>query len=168
MPLVKAYFGHIPGGYVDKRDADTAQQGADLLDSLSRVCWEIIPAAMTSAMGPLTPGSIQFIGDATSAMAMTTDVVLEVEAYDFSDRHNLDDRAEDIRMALRYLFPDLTFAIWVKLVRAGYASYALDPDFDGDMSMPAAIARAKRRLAPPSIRDIADGHRRARRATGQG
>ena len=109
--------------------------------------YEIIPAGFHCDEGRLTPGSIEFIPHRVSGSQwLTVDVVLDIEAFPYKERENLDERAKNIKTALKGLFPGVTFAVWPKLVNAGWASDSSDPDFDGDMSMPAAIERAKRRL----------------------
>ena len=51
--------------------------------------------------------------------------------------------SEAIKNALNELFPNATFAIWLKLVNAGWASDVHDPDIDVDMSLAAASERAR-------------------------
>ncbi len=128
MPLVLARFN------IDKIDDD----------HLFVACREIVPAGFNSPMGPLTPGSIKFCADpVTNPRHIVDDAFLDIEAFDFEDRRDLDDRAKAIKGALKECFPGCTFAIWPKLVTAGWSSDSTDPDFDGDMSMNAAIERAK-------------------------
>lgn len=132
MPLTRAYY----------------RQNAGLIpDHLFEACREIVPAGLWSEMGQLTPGSIEFIAYRSSSNHLTVDVFVEIEAFAYEDRNNLDERAENIRAALKKLFPQLTFAVWPKLVNAGWAADSTDPEFDGDMSMEAAIARATVKLA---------------------
>lgn len=168
MPVVKAFVGLLAGGFgdADMRDEQHHEVAVELLDMLNRACHEIVPAAMHSVQGPLWPGSIQFVGDRHSAMSLPTDVFVEVEILDLKDRRNIGKRAEAIRAALSELFPSLTFSVWAKLVPAGYATDATrhHPNFDGDMSMEAAIARAKRRMAGPTDEDVAEVARRVRQA----
>jgi len=131
MPLVRAHF--------DKEKTEPREFGQMLFWALR----EIVPSAFNSDQGPLTPGSIQFIEIDTPSYGLNVDAFVEVEAYFYEDRdNNLDVRCQLIKEALNQLFPDYTFAIWPKLVRAGYASDVSDPEFDGDMSMEAAIQRA--------------------------
>lgn len=47
-----------------------------------------------------------------------------------------------VKDALQQLFPGCGFAVWSKLVIAGWARDNSDPGFDGDMSMEAAVERA--------------------------
>ena len=130
MPLVKAKI----------------RPGADITtDDLFLACRQVVPAGINSDMGRLTPGSIEF--DAAFAAKdeyLTVDVFLEVEAFPFGDRENLDERAEQIQIALGDIFPKRTFAAWPKLVKAGWASDSTDPEFDGDLSILAAMERARR------------------------
>ena len=131
MPLVQARF--VPGKIT--------------ADELFVACREIVPAGFNSKMGPLTPGSIEFCADPVSNPSHITVVAfLYIEAFDYKDRRDLDYRAAMIRTALRECFGSRTFAIWAKLVTAGWSSDSTDPDFDGDMSMDAAIARAKQAI----------------------
>lgn len=127
MPLVRIY--HVP-----------SLRGVDLYNA----CYEVVPAAFNSEQGPLTPGSIEFfarslgVGDEISTAAF-----VEIEAYDYEDRRtNLNERAAMVKDALQQIFPGFGFAVWSKLVIAGWARDNGDPDFDGDMSMEAAIRRA--------------------------
>lgn len=127
MPLVRIY--HVP-----------SLRGVDLYNA----CFEVVPAAFNSKQGPLTPGSIEFlarplgVGDEISTSAF-----VEIEAYDFEDRRtNIDDRAALVKDALQLIFPGFSFAVWPKMVIAGWARDEEDPEFDGDMSMEAAIERA--------------------------
>lgn len=114
-------------------------------------CREIVPAGMNSPMGPLTPGSIKFCADPTiDPRYIGVDAFIDIEAYDYKDRRPLDDRASLIREALRECFPGHDFAVWPKLVTAGWSSDDSDPEFDGDMSMPAAIERAKQAILDPA------------------
>lgn len=131
MPLVQTRF--VPGKIT--------------ADELFVVCREIVPAGMHSPMGPLTPGSIEFCADPVSNPShITVDAFLDIEAFDYEDRRNLDERANNIRLGLRHLFGGRNFAVWPKLVTAGWSSDSTDPDFDGDMSMEAAIERAKQAI----------------------
>ncbi len=116
------------------------------MTALLLACREIVPAGFNSPMGQLTPGSIVFISNPTDPEGLTVDFFVEIEAFRYQDRENLDERAEAIKAALREVFPDVTFAVWAKLVTAGWASDSIDPEFDGDMSMEAAIKRAQHAL----------------------
>jgi hypothetical protein len=143
MPLVRAYVAIDPMDtslkYLKSVDA--------LIGKLFCACREIVPAAFNSPQGQLTPGSIEFIPQTTPGQGMNVDVLLDIEAFDYNDRAaNIDDRAEDIREALCDLFLGQSFAIWAKLVKAGWASDGTDPSFSGDMSMEAAINRAYQAL----------------------
>lgn len=94
-------------------------------------------------MGHLSPGCIEFMCQDVD-YGINTDVVLDIEAYDYEDRaENREDRTEIIRATLRGFMPKSTFIIWLKLVKAGFASDVKDEDLDCNMSMEAAIARAK-------------------------
>ena len=139
MPLTRAYIVHD----VENQDAESLKATDDLATQIFNVCREIVPAGMNSKMGRLTPGSIEYFPHITSRMGMTVDVLIEIEAMYYKDRRNLNKRAKNIKAALKKLFPELTFAVWPKLVQAGWASDSTDPEFDGDISMAAAIERAR-------------------------
>jgi hypothetical protein len=135
MPLVR----------VSRRSSGSAMSADS--DSLFLACRQIVPAAMNSKEGRLTPGSIEFMVDwADTYLYLTVDIFIEIEAFHYDDRENLDERAESIRAALSDLFPGVTFGVWPKLVKAGYAADSKDPEFDGDLGMPAALERAKRAI----------------------
>jgi hypothetical protein len=134
MPLVHAYVG----------------PRFDRAEALKRACWQIVPAAYSTEQGPQNPGSIFFLHHATTYAddmmgddGLAIDVLLDIEAYDLPDRADTEARAAAIKDALTELFPGFKFGVFLKLVKAGYASDVPDPDFDGDRSMPAAIARAR-------------------------
>ena len=122
---------------------------------LFEACFEIVPAGFNSPMGPLTPGSIEFDSKRTErAKYLTVDVFLEIEAFPYEDR-DPQRIANDIHDALSELFPGVSFAVWSKPVEAGYASDSDDPLFDGDMSMPAAIERAREKVGSALLPDPA-------------
>lgn len=134
MPLVRASAKTIPGLH---------------LNSLGVALQEIVPAAFNSLEGRLTPGSIEFFGNfvPSNGVRMSTDVFIDIEAMRFDDRQaNLDERTELVKSAMNNLFPRLTFAVWPKLVIAGWASDIPDPEFFGNMSMDAAMQRASEAL----------------------
>ena len=60
---------------------------SDKLEALGHALWEIVPAAMNSEQGKLTPGSICYISGLTDTDLLTVDVFIEVEAYHYEDRH---------------------------------------------------------------------------------
>ncbi len=142
MPLVQVFIqDHLP---YEKNPEDLARE-------LFVICREIVPAGFHSSQGPLTPGSIHFAHHIS--FGLLDNVLLNLEACDVVDRRNLDNRAGRIRAALKEFYPWLTFAVWAKLVTAGYAGDTADPEFDGDMSMTAAIARANETLSKPLSTD---------------
>lgn len=106
---------------------------------------ELVPAAFHSPQGPLTPGSIEArIKKQTEEDDINVGVFTKVEAYDLPDRaENLQERAMMLEAALDELFPGVGFGVWACLVKAGWASDTDDPEFNGDMSMAAAIARVR-------------------------
>lgn len=113
---------------------------------LRLACEQIVPAAFNcSGDGRLTPGSIRFFCSTFTAQdEVPVDVFVDIEAYDFPERaDNLDARTNNVMFALKELFPDLSFDIWPKLVKAGWATDVPDPDFEGDLSMEAAMDRAR-------------------------
>jgi len=112
---------------------------------LREVCQEIIPAALNSSEGPLSPGCIQFKYSNVGKDDINTDVFIEIKAYKFNDRLiDLEDRVELIREVLNGMFRRYTFSIWVELVDAGYSSDVKDPSINCDMSMEAAINRLRK------------------------
>jgi hypothetical protein len=122
----------------------------DRADALKRACWQIVPAAYDTEQGPQNPGSIFFLhyaatyaDDMMGPDGMDIDVLLDIEAYDLPDRSDLEGRAARLKDALTELFPGYRFAVFSKVVKAGYASDVPDPPFDGDRSMEAAIQRAR-------------------------
>ena len=113
------------------------------VDNLNYACREIVPAELCTEKGRLTPGSIEFFAEPQGrADEMTTDVFVDIEACWYDDREPAEAHSTNIHAALKQLFPGITFAVWVKLVNAGWASDSDDPEFNGDMSMEAAIKRA--------------------------
>ena len=133
MPLVTAYIP--PNHYA-----------ASVVDQVFFACSEVVPAALNAPpLGRLTPGSIEFIPVAVPKERYTGgSIVIDIEAYHYDDRaENLEERSQQIRLALKELCGvGPNFKVWCKLVYAGWSSESGDPDFDGDMSMPAAIQRA--------------------------
>jgi len=120
---------------------------------LQFACEEIIPAGLNSAQGPLTPGSIEFI-PTTVVDGLGVHVVIDVEAYSYDDRTaDIEERAERIKQALSMMFPHCKFAVFLKLVVAGWSSDTEDPEFDGDMSIDAAMARYASRVIGYSLFD---------------
>lgn len=114
--------------------------------------WEIVPSALNSEQGPLTPGSIAYAAAwIENTKGLTVDAFIRVEAFYYDDRAaNLDVRAELIGQAMEELFSGKTFAVWPVLVTAGWYRKQPDPNFDGDMSMPAALNRARHNLGRPA------------------
>ncbi len=138
MPMVRAYV--MP--YFNERFTVSSKH-ATPLQLLQNACEEIIPAGLNSELGPLTPGSIEFI-PMVVAKGLNINVVIDIEAYHYEDRAaNIEERAEAMKKAFNVLFPDVTFAVFPKLVKAGWSSDIEDPEFDGDMSIEAAIERHK-------------------------
>jgi len=143
MPVVRAYV---------------APSFKERLDSLQLACEEIVPAGMNSEDGPLTPGSIEFIVHVVES-GLKTDVFIDIEADYHEDRFRattlsfeegptplpslgIDDRAELMKDAFNAIFPEeYTFAVYAKLMKAGWSSDVDDDEFTGDMSMEAALER---------------------------
>jgi hypothetical protein len=135
MPMVRTYTGD-------------RVKGSNAIWGLMHVCREIIPAAMTCDEVMLTPGSIEFYNQQAvygcGEYGQDVDVVIDIEASSTPSRSaNRDERATSIMDALHELAPQTTFAVHLKLVDACWLSDANDPDFDGDMSMEAAIERVR-------------------------
>jgi hypothetical protein len=113
------------------------------VDNLRLACEEIIPAGFYSPAGQLSPGSIEFFAIPRGPHdGMSTDVFIDIEAQFYEDRTNVTKRGQAIADALKEIFPGTTFAIWPKLVIAGWVSDSVDQDSDVDMSMEAALKRA--------------------------
>lgn len=113
------------------------------VDNLRIACDEVVPAGLHSDQGQLTPGSIEFFASPKSDHdSMSADVFVDIEAYYYDDREDTEYRSIMIKEALKQLFPGVSFAVWAKLVVAGWASDTPDPEFDGSMSMDAAVQRA--------------------------
>lgn len=144
MPLVRLYMRRA--GDVNEHDLEIA-------------CEEIVPAVYHTDKHPLTPGSIQFVPPVYGCSGLKDDVFIETEGFLYKDRVGLvtGDDAERPRMmkaAFAALFPQLSFAVWPKLVKAGYAADSMDPEFAGDMSMEAAVHRAHIRITALNANDI--------------
>ncbi|MEX2033517.1 MAG: hypothetical protein WD889_03110 [Candidatus Colwellbacteria bacterium] len=117
---------------------------AEQVGDLKKVLRHVVPAGYSSEDGLLTPGSIIFIADpAQSHDELTVDVFVEAEAYFKPKRTDIEERSKLIGEALEEIFPGTTFAVWPKLVNAGWFRRTEDPEFEGDLSMPAAIERAE-------------------------
>lgn len=112
---------------------------------LQNACQEIIPAGLNSKQGPLTPGNIEFI-PTTVEEGLAVDVVIGIEAYYFEDRAaDIEERAESMKRAFNAVFPGVKFAVFPKLVIAGWSSDTSDTEFNGDMTMDAAFKRYEQR-----------------------
>lgn len=155
MPLVRAY--------ISANAMDNSRWGNidTLIYQLHRACKEVVPAGINSREGPLTPGGIVFIPQIVPWYGMDVDVLLEIDAYAYKDRvKNRDTRARQIKDALYLLFGPphemtrnaLRFAVMVKLTTFGWASDTQNPQFNGDMSMRAAIERAGKSMSPDLTR----------------
>jgi hypothetical protein len=117
------------------------------IDDLGEVLEELVPGALNTEKGRLTPGSIELFAFRRGVHdRASNDVLVDIEACYYDDRAPAEKRAETIQRALSGLFPNNTFAVWLKLVNAGWASDVHDPDFDGDLSFKAALERAMSRL----------------------
>lgn len=147
MPMVRAYV--MPRFAVGK----TGLPHTTYLHLLQYACEEIVPAGLNSKQGPLTPGSIEFIPTVVES-GLNIGVVIDIEAYFYEDRladlseryATIEERAEAMKNAFNEIFTDTTFAVFPKLVTAGWSSDTPDADFDGDMSMGAAVKRYNTRV----------------------
>ena len=149
MPMVRAYIN--PSFHQRFMNASS---GMTALQLLRIACEEIIPAGLDSEMGHLTPGSIEFIPTVVSE-GLAQDVVVDIEAYYYDDRfETIEQRAENMKNAFNTIFTFTTFAVFPKLVDAGWSSDTDDPKFDGDMSMKAAIERYKVRTGHGVLVDM--------------
>ena len=139
MPMVRAYVMPHFNQMVTGLPVTTP------LQLLQYACEEIIPAGLNSKKGALTPGSIEFI-PTTVDDGLNINVVIDIEAYFYKGRaKNIEKRAKRMKEAFNTIFPDYTFAVFPKLVTAGWSSDTDDPEFDGDMSIAAAVTRYKQR-----------------------
>lgn len=112
---------------------------------------ELVPAAFNSALGPLTPGSIESRNKKqTPEDDFNVDTFVKVEANDFSDRDK-DECSDALRAGLEEVFPGVSFGVCTELVKMGWSSETPDPEFDGDMSIEAAIARTREMLVASSL-----------------
>jgi hypothetical protein len=147
MPLVHAYVACRWGTWWHPLSKGIGALPGKLLVA----CDEVIPAALNSVEGPLTPGSIEFIPHLVYHKGLKEiDVLITVEAYDYADRvQNIESRAEAIRVSMEMLIPGKKFAVWISPCNAGWSSRTSDPDFVGDMSMRAAFERAAWKLLDP-------------------
>lgn len=140
MPMVHAF---VTPSFIMKYKFSSRDKTPLLL--LQHACEEIVPAGLNSKLGPLTPGSIEFIPMIVES-GLNINVVIAIEAYDYKDRaEDIEDRTEAMKNAFNAIFPDGTFAVFLKLVKAGWSSDTNDPEFDGDMSIEAAIERYRKR-----------------------
>ena len=130
MPLVRIYMR--PGCEISDDHLELASE-------------EIVPACYHTKRHPLTPGSIQFVKPVRDCSGLKDDVFVETVGFFYHDRAEIidEERAPLMGRAFEELFPGVTFAVWPTLVTAGYWADSVDPSFDGDMSMPAAIERAR-------------------------
>lgn len=130
MPLVRVWYNR-----------DTFHE----VDNLRIACMELVPAGLHTVQGQLTPGSIEFFTKVSEpGDRLTVDVFIDIEAMYYNDRDQAEARSEAIKNALNGLFPNITFAIWLKLVNAGWASDVHDPDSNvDDMSIKAAVERTR-------------------------
>lgn len=113
---------------------------------LYQICAQIIPAALNSPSGPLSPGCIEFCYQETKWYAQSVDILIEIRAYKFPDREeNKSKRAEMIVEAFKKISPTYSCAVWLELSDAVWISSEPDKKIDVDMSMEAAIERVKKR-----------------------
>lgn len=146
MPLVRASFAVDPVTSPNLRLLD------HFTEQVFQVVREIVPAAFhhDTVEDALAPGAIEFLPTLTSRRGQRDLVMLDIEVQHTSERHWIGTQApaEAIWQALKELFPEgFTFNIWPKLVNAGWKADSPDDDLDVDMSMPAAMRRAKEALA---------------------
>jgi len=132
-------------------------QPGDPLTTLEIVCRQLIPAVYSTDKHPVTPGSIVWTPPVTNSNSLEVNVFIESEGYYYPERAEIiEDRAKELRAAFAELFHGYTFAVWPKLVHAGWDADYSDPDFKGDLSMAAAIERARKAMEvarrPPALR----------------
>ncbi len=150
MPIVRAYVGTDPQSALVK-----AQTFDNFTDAVYRAVQEVVPSAFNSPEGPVAPGQIEFMAFSVSGKALKADVLVEVEAYDFPDRYkNIDRRCKEVKEGLKKIFTGKSFSVWGKLVKAGMAAGDTSVrDYRGDMSMEAAIKRAREAIDPAFTSD---------------
>lgn len=126
-----------------------------LISRLRRICYEVVPAAFNSPLGPLAPGCNRFIPYIMPADGADYDFFLSIDAYDYPDR-DFDASAKMIGMALHDLLEPpngigqhiLEFAVMPNPGKFGWYSTIDYTPPDVDMSMEAAIGRARMALDP--------------------
>ncbi|MCX6728988.1 MAG: hypothetical protein NTV39_04475 [Candidatus Saccharibacteria bacterium] len=149
MPFVQAFIACDAGTW----RKPVFKGPKDLEDRLLIANNEIVPAALNSPMGPLTPESIEFVPIYVLRRGLNVDVVIKIEAGFYEDRNaNIAKRSKSIEASLRMLLPDTSFAVMTELKEFVWNSQTPDPSFDGDMSMQAAFQRAANQLLAPFMR----------------
>jgi len=115
---------------------------------LQKACEQIVPAGLHTKRRKLVPGSIQYLPAHAFVGCMTVDATIEIEAQYYWSRRRYHKTAHAIRAALCEVFPDVKFMVVLKLVDAGWSFDPTDTaNFEGDMSMPAAIDRYRQSVA---------------------
>jgi hypothetical protein len=128
------------------------------LDEVECILGEIIPAALNCTTngpdpdaGRLSPGSIQFDGSYVPNSSHNNEVAVWIFSNYYPERKG-QLRATDERW-LRKCFHaaygrEVSISFFVMMLEHTFwTSDVADPEFDGDMSMPAAIERAREALA---------------------
>lgn len=128
MPVVHFYHPELISGKMD-----------DIKIALS----EFIPLVLNSEMGPLQPGDVAVY---THTVYSNRQPILEIEARDYPDRDNLDQRALWLKNLLQTI--GLETHVWIKPVKAGGAFIErLDDEEGGKVNMDeeSAMERYKNR-----------------------
>lgn len=86
------------------------------MDDLKIAISEFVPLVMSSEMGPLQPEDVAIY---THTVYSNRQPIIEIEAYDYPDRDNLDQRAAWLKRLLKEA--GLETHVWIKLVKAGGA-----------------------------------------------
>ena len=107
---------------------------------------EVVPAALHSKQGPLTPGCLDISGKCVeSPFHINSQFLITIIARDCEDRRvNLEEREGEMEAALAELFPEFSFAIRLELkdMLWVYTGPKKPKSRDCDMSMEAAMRRA--------------------------
>lgn len=107
---------------------------------------EVIPASLHSEQGPLTPGCLDISRvQVEPPYRINNKFLITIIARDCEDRkENLEERVDGLVTALVELFPELSFAIRLKLDSMIWISHGPKSEAGvEDMSMGSAISRAR-------------------------
>ena len=131
--------------------ADIRRHFSGSVNDIRLISEEVVPAGMNSPEdedGKLCPGDIEFLTSRQDDEGLKTDILITITAFSYPGRiANKDERNDAIRAAYHELMPGTTFAVFIIPVENGsWSSDVPDDEVDVDMSMEAAIARARERM----------------------